>query len=283
MCRKLLLFFVVCFVSVLVLASTASAGMVAQYEFEGDYSATVGTATGTTPSTTIKTMGTDYTYANGAAIVTDGTTIGTHSFGDVLRVSSDFVEADDTTTLDYVRIGDADIGGIGGGSTVTVAAWVKFYGTEFSNAIVNNAYDFRLYTGSGTGYEGVFQVANTVPTGSKVTSSANAFQDGGWHHIAGTYDGSYYRMYIDGQQDGAAVAATGTIPTDWAAPLTIAIRYTSGTAVDPGAAFDGWIDDVRIYDTAENLASIQSFSGVPEPTTVALMGLGGLFLLRRRR
>ncbi|MEJ6648606.1 MAG: PEP-CTERM sorting domain-containing protein, partial [Akkermansiaceae bacterium] len=49
--------------------------------------------------------------------------------------------------------------------------------------------------------------------------------------------------------------------------------------------FDGNIDDVTIWDEALDGAAIQNImnNSIPEPTSLGLLSLAGLALLRRRR
>lgn len=229
-----------------VLTTNAHAAVVSAYDFETGYAATVGTAVGV-PS-------------GGATISSayNGVTVGDdHGLGDVLDV---------TASSAMVTVGNADIGSIN--SAITVGAWVLNDGTNWSKGIVTRGYAWRLYGGSN---RPTFQVADTDPTGSKIEAS-NTF-DNEWHHIAGVYDGTQYTLYIDGVQDGPSVLASGPIAA-WSDPLTFGARSTK--------YFDGWIDDVRIFDDAQTQAQIQEWAGVPEPMTIAILGLGGLLIRRRR-
>lgn len=228
-------------------AGLAQADLLSQHEFEGDYAPTVGTAVGV-PS-------------GGATISSayNGVTVGVnHELGDVLDV---------TAGSAYVTVGNADIGSID--SAITVGAWVLNDGTNWSKGIVTRGYAWRLYGGSN---RPTFQVADTDPTGSNIEAS-NTF-DNEWHHIAGVYDGTEYTLYIDGVQDGPSVLASGPIAA-WSNPLTFGARSTK--------YFDGWIDDVHIFDDAQTQAQIQVWAGVPEPMTITLLGLGAGILIRRRR
>ncbi|PYM12846.1 MAG: hypothetical protein DME18_10345, partial [Verrucomicrobia bacterium] len=62
-----------------------------------------------------------------------------------------------------------------------------------------------------------------------------------WKHVAGSFDGSTYRFYVDGEQ--VASASGKTLGATNAAPLRIG---TSGSC----QAFGGYIDDVGIYPRA---------------------------------
>jgi hypothetical protein len=60
--------------------------------------------------------------------------------------------------------------------------------------------------------------------------------------------------------------------------LVVEARLYSTLSTDPDARTDYWIDDVTV--TAPDTAAIHF---APEPATLALLGFGGLLLLRRRR
>ncbi len=74
-----------------------------------------------------------------------------------------------------------------------------------------------------------------------------------WSHIAGTWDGSTVRIYLNGQPDnGNGVSHTATLGTD-TRPLFIGGR--SGAAGYD--RFDGKIDDVRFYNYAVSAAELR--------------------------
>ena len=79
-----------------------------------------------------------------------------------------------------------------------------------------------------------------------------------WHHITGTYDGTLFKCYIDGEL-ADEWAYTGTMPEN---ELSVMIgRRTTG-----GCQFNGLIDEVMIYNHA------LSDDQVPQ----IMMGLGGM-------
>jgi len=78
-----------------------------------------------------------------------------------------------------------------------------------------------------------------------------------WHHIVGTYDGTIFKCYIDGEL-GEEWEYTGTMPENTLA-VTIGRRSTGGTW------FNGMIDEVMIYDHALTEDEVPKI----------MMGLGG--------
>ncbi|MTJ49859.1 LamG-like jellyroll fold domain-containing protein [Dolichospermum sp. UHCC 0259] len=78
------------------------------------------------------------------------------------------------------------------------------------------------------------------------------FSSGQWHHIAGVYDESTLKLYIDGQQVNS-VNASGKIST------TNNLLYigTKNPFAPPGDFWRGQIREVRIWNTARTLQEIQ--------------------------
>jgi hypothetical protein len=66
--------------------------------------------------------------------------------------------------------------------------------------------------------------------------------DGQWHHCAGTFDGQFMRVYLDGQEIGA-LERPGEIVAGGPAPGCIG-------SSNGGECFQGAMDEVRIYADA---------------------------------
>ena len=79
-----------------------------------------------------------------------------------------------------------------------------------------------------------------------------------WSHVAGTYDGSTLRVYVNGVEDGS-LPATGPIPTN-----TIPLIF--GADSGHGSLFDGAIDEVTLYGralSAQEIAAWLTASAAP--------------------
>jgi hypothetical protein len=141
---------------------------------------------------------------------------------------------------------------------ITVAAWVKIRTvSEDWTSIVNKGLTaWRLETLYDT-RRMHFAIADEHYVDSDAEIPA-----GEWHHICGTYDGADIRLYIDGKQDtGSPSAYRGEIDTN-TNNLFIG-RYSGSTS--PGA-WDGLIDDVRIYDYALSADEIVELLCVDPPS-----------------
>ena len=94
---------------------------------------------------------------------------------------------------------------------------------------------------------------------SSSTGTAN-LEDGKWHHLVGTVDGSRTRIYVDGVLvDNDAFVAAGSSSTQ---PL--AIGRDSGPG---GRTFNGLIDEVRIYNRALSNVEVATLTGRPSSWT----------------
>jgi hypothetical protein len=124
---------------------------------------------------------------------------------------------------------------------LTVEAWVKTTSDGFvvanSGPGLNIGYELALTEGKVH-----FIVGNGPVHGGKVGGTPVA--DGRWHHIAGTYDGAFIRVYVDGAMDGS-LAYTGGVGYAGDALYIGRRQFTPS----PGY-FSGSIDEVRIWSRA---------------------------------
>ncbi len=139
----------------------------------------------------------------------------------------------------------------------------------------NNAGNWDFWTGdSDNGWD-------TLPGGAVSTSA--------WSHLAITYDATTdtKSLWIDG-----ALSASDNVPqsgpTQYSPNGTVEsenLHIGSGQDDGNNFFFDGNIDDVTIWDEALDGAAIQNImnNSIPEPTSLGLLSLAGLALLRRRR
>ncbi len=77
------------------------------------------------------------------------------------------------------------------------------------------------------------------PNGLGMLMGTHAVDDGRWHHIVCVYDGTMAYQYVDGVLDDSARAVGHLQPCD------PALRVGG-----VGRTWDGWIDDVRVYNLA---------------------------------
>jgi len=89
---------------------------------------------------------------------------------------------------------------------------------------------------------------------------AKDVNDGQWHHVVGVYDGQRLSLYVDGVLDGS-VAATGRVA------VTAAPVWIGANAQVEWKNFEGWIDDVAIFDHA---------LGAPDVERLRAEGVRGL-------
>lgn len=112
---------------------------------------------------------------------------------------------------------------------------------------------------------------------------------GEFNHFTAQYDlpfGSRHAAWIDGVNAGMAYP-----PPTAQTNLYFGMRSKIwvGVNVDGVEGFDGMMQELLIYDrllNAEEIAQVQNYLAnipVPEPASCALMGLGAMALLRRRR
>ncbi|GEM_PF-1394468 len=137
---------------------------------------------------------------------------------------------------------------------ITVSAWIKadIWKTNiYDGSIVTKdqgspARGWALRCGDGGRLSFVVSVGGVW----KEAATAQLMALDAWTFVAGTYDGSTVRAYIDGVERASATVA-GTIGVS-GRPLNI------GYSVDYGRPFDGAIDDAAVVGRALSLSEIQA-------------------------
>ncbi len=152
-------------------------------------------------------------------------------------------------------------------ANVTVSAWVRNAGTPTSyDYILAKTLDggkgsYAFYTRSSGGLW--FYVSDALSY--YVSDDAGpAIWDGGWHHIAGTYDGSLVRLFVDGSEIGTANTGPSAIAYGTAVFLG---DLSIGSYGDLNPALADWrgdIDEVHIYDRALSLVEIAALADYSE-------------------
>jgi hypothetical protein len=140
------------------------------------------------------------------------------------------------------------------GNTFTVELWVNaetFNGPSdfnISNMIVGGDENFVFRLGD----DGVLnnKPQFVVLIGGHQKLNANSTLDANkWYHLAGVYDGSEMRLYIDGQLDNSR-SQSGAIQN------TSVMTILGGTNND-SRMFDGQLDEVRVWNTARSEQEIR--------------------------
>ncbi|TXK46755.1 T9SS type A sorting domain-containing protein [Pontibacter qinzhouensis] len=160
---------------------------------------------------------------------------------------------------------------------ITLAAWVK-PAKKITQYVVK-----KSIGGSVDGYElslassgHVFLRFNHATSGDtyRVNSTINYPTDGNtWMHIAGTYDGSVLRIYINGVENGSKTVTGSPAIKSNTQPLAL------GAQADGVYKLRGSLDDARIYSAALSAAEISELAGLTPAAFAATINLGKSQLL----
>jgi len=122
------------------------------------------------------------------------------------------------------------------------SGWLMYHNTGGGTAGFDNNWEFRI--------GGTASYAYTIdsPSGSGAL--------GVWAHVVGVYDGTYARLYVNGQLVGApqAITAGRNFNPNNSKPFRIGAWDGSGF----GRNFDGTLDEVAFYNTALSANSISN-------------------------
>jgi chitodextrinase len=211
-------------------------GLVAAYNFDEGSGATLTDQSGN---------GNNGTLANGPTWTT-GRYGGALSFGG---------------TNASVSIGD--LNALDGLVAVTYSAWIRTTATDERHVVNKSACTGTTNDGPAelgvnffTAGKANFVIYKTGggPNYYSVTSAVKV-NDGVWHHIAGTYDGSALHLYVDGIDSGSTPAPNIT--------LTSTARGVEIGSCASSYFWNGSIDDLRLYSRALTQAEVQADMNTP--------------------
>ena len=202
-------------------------------------------------------------------------------------------------TVDPLTVFTSDGSGLDGGDSVVLAIddpncpFLQIANTEemfnfYQDSLTVNVWVRTSYASSSvwpgimsksTGTMGYFAAldgeseAVTEVDGNRIYANSSALDDGLWHMMTMTYDGSIQKIYVDGSLKAASTAAPAD-SSDNTAPVVIG----GWDITSPDADFDGNIDNVMIYSKVLSSTEIAEFfvASHPDVDSICVSDLPGL-------
>jgi hypothetical protein len=167
-------------------------------------------------------------------------------------------DADKAIALDgtsgYVDLGDPLA--LQPASSISVEAWVKTSasGVGEQHIVRKRWYGYSLNIDTGSGLPRFWVYGGPNGSQPQITATGSTrVNNGSWHHLVGTYDGTIVRLFVDGALVGSS-----------AAPQPGGLAYQAGGVAigrdgdNAGSYFQGSLDEVAIYAQALPNASVQA-------------------------
>jgi hypothetical protein len=210
------------------------------------------------------------TAADSSGYGNDGTHVGTPTLSTTVPPAVQFADARSVSlngTSQYVQIGNPTVLNFTG--QITLAAWAYYTASATYNDMVEHGYTQSPNAGvylrqANSIYEcGVFNGSDYKATYTVPGADLNT-----WVHLVCTYDGTAWNLYRNGTLVATTASANGaiTVGGNWAIGAT-----GSGTRL-----FQGYLDDVRIYNRALSASEANALgSGFQPGTSAATQTLTG--------
>ncbi|KDN54304.1 LamG-like jellyroll fold domain-containing protein [Flavobacterium seoulense] len=137
----------------------------------------------------------------------------------------------------------------------SIEVWIKSEATNNNiqtilskrNTAINDGYDLRL----------VNNIISFNWNNGNSISSSYPISTGRWYHVAVTFNGSNYNLYIDGVSIRNEVAGLNPIANSNAKFILGAMAQNITFPYTPINFFDGWTEELRIWNTALTAAQIR--------------------------
>jgi RHS repeat-associated protein len=177
-------------------------------------------------------------YVGGVTLAQPGPLSGDPATAAAFNGTTGTVTVPDSSGLDYSNT-----------TAFSVEAWVKtsassgVIAAKMANASPYLGWDLFLNGGAPE-----LQLINTSPTNLIETESNTGVNDGHWHHLVVTYDGSSTAAGVTFYVDGAATAKT-TVYDTLTASINNTVQFTIASR-DQSNYFNGSLADVALYGTS---------------------------------
>ncbi|WP_274475598.1 LamG-like jellyroll fold domain-containing protein [Mangrovimonas aestuarii] len=168
----------------------------------------------------------------------------------------DFDGVDDNVTFrNYYNLsGPNDLSGTNGAFSIEL--WLK---SEASNSSVQTIISKRDATDFTHGYD--LRLVNNMVSfhwnNTGVVTASDPISTNRWYHVAITYDGGTYNLYVDGILVGSTSSSSSPIENNFECILGAMDQAATGGSPDPVNYFEGWMDELRIWNTALTVEQIR--------------------------
>ena len=156
---------------------------------------------------------------------------------------------------------------------VTLLAWMKKSGNPVQDEVIaGQQYDnatcgplsYALYSGGDTQDTLRFSIRQPGATVVSASDSGTA-SDGQWHLVAGVFDGSAVRLYVDGVEQENTPTTASTIEYSSSAPGVFGADGFSSVSPCSAPGFTGGIDELRVYNRALSASEIAGLAAATGP------------------
>lgn len=180
---------------------------------------------------------------------------GTAQGGIVQGAAGQIDGADDFPgTNSYIDCGNAASVQIAG--PITVSAWIKVDSWVSQAGIVGKlihaadreGFALRLHETNAGIFD--FSIGQNWGAWNRAISTT-PMSSGQWYYVVGTYDGTTIRVYLNGTEEGTAGYSGGIVDSQ----SNLLIGRKNVAYAD---AFDGMIDEARVYNSAKSAAWIKA-------------------------